>query len=195
MITLTAREELEGPAVSLIHADLDDARPHVVSEMRLQEWSWQSAAPRLSRASDGGLLIAQVQSGALRMAGSSGPGFEPSWIAVSHLPEGTAVEDTAVGRDRDRAFLLLSGVNELVVVDRHGDTTVELHPLRGVVGLGSYWAMARMLALDEEEGVLLIGMNESVEARKLPEAGGGRTTTLLWNHDGWRWPVAMQQER
>jgi hypothetical protein len=193
MLALTARDEMDGPAVTLIGIALEHGKPRVTSGVQLEVWSGQPTAPRLARASDGGLLLAQVQDRALRVASGRSTGIDPAWVAVSDLDDGAAVEDLAI--ESEQAFVLLSGVDALVVVDRAGEHRSEVHRLGGTVSAGSYWAIARMLAFDPDSGVLLVGMSESVAAYPQRGARDGRNVAQPWQQDGWRWPVAMQERR
>lgn len=193
MVALTAREEADGKAVSLIEVAIEAGRARVTAGERLEEWSKQATAPRMARAPDGELLMAGVQGRELRLARGHEDGLGAPRGVLGPLPDASGVEDVVTAAGGGPVMLLLSAANQLVVLRDAADRAPRVHGLPGAVGKGSYWAIARRLALDVDTGLLLVGMNDGVAAFGRSLDRHGWSMAPRWHRDGWRWPVAMQQ--
>ncbi|MBI5535927.1 MAG: hypothetical protein HY898_24620 [Deltaproteobacteria bacterium] len=189
---LVLRDQKADPTVSWSVHELDGQGLLAGSEEVLPAWSKHLSPPRIAAGRDGSFVVAQTQEPGVRIGvvDDSGQDILPP-VELAAASE-SAVEDVLVDRVTDTAFVLLSGANVLEVVHVQSPNERATVSVPGGVSPGSFWAMGRMMALDEGTGTLLVGNNGAIVAFELPETSGAAPERIgEWYGDAWRWPVVI----
>jgi hypothetical protein len=102
------------------------------------------------------------------------------------------VEALAVDPSTEVAFVLLSGLEQLVAVPLKMPDSTELVQLPGQAPIGSWSKQARLMAFERGSRKLLLGVGGALMALHFPEQPGHVPVPVgAWRREGFRAPVAL----